>query len=130
MNASNATFLDTLFNVLRNDTSMQELIPFLSRFFYHQIKSNSKRLSLLKVIVQAISALHQNSSVNFESQLQQLLPAIFTSVVGTKISMVYLEVVRPCFYLLVYIMFVMFQDHWSVRDCAAKLISELSQRYG
>jgi hypothetical protein len=92
VNATNLTFLGTLFNVLRNDSSMQELIPFLSRFFYHQIKSNSKRLSLLKVIIQAISALHENSSVNFESQLQQLLPAIFTSVVGAKISMVYLEV--------------------------------------
>eukprot|EP01040_Poterioochromonas_malhamensis_P003782 gene3782-4040_t len=103
--------LAALYRVLRNDTSMQELLPYLSRFFYLQIKNNSKRLTLLHTIIKSIHSLHQNKIVDFEAQLQQLLPAIFTCVVGSKLSLVFTE------------------NHWELRLYAAKLIADLAQKY-
>ncbi len=43
--------LRTVLQVLERDAGIQELTPYLSRFFYQQIRSNTKRLPLLSAII-------------------------------------------------------------------------------
>lgn len=43
--------LSAVMKVLRTDTGIQELTPYLSRCFYQQIRANTKRLVLLRTII-------------------------------------------------------------------------------
>lgn len=72
--------------VLEKDEGLQDLLPYFSRFFYAQIKQNMKKLTTTRVMIRAIQALHSNSHINLETHLQQLLPAIFTCIVASKLS--------------------------------------------
>lgn len=45
------TGLGAVLHVLRTDTGIQDLTPYLSRCFYQQIRANNKRLPLLSTIV-------------------------------------------------------------------------------
>lgn len=103
--------LSAALQVLRTDTGIQELVPFFSKFFYQQIKLNTKRLSLLLNVIKAIKSLLSNSSISLEFHLQQLLPAVFTCVVAAKLSNVPSE------------------DHWTLRLLAADLIADFSVRF-
>lgn len=103
--------LSAALQVLRTDTGIQELVPFFSKFFYQQIKLNSKRLSLLLNVIKAIKSLLSNSSISLEFHLQQLLPAVFTCVVAAKLSNLPSE------------------DHWTLRLLAADLIADFSVRF-
>lgn len=58
------------------------------------------------------SALLANSNVDLELYLDQVLPCIFSCLVGKRISQSHLD------------------DHWSVRDCAAVVLSTIVDRYG
>jgi len=103
--------LSAALQVLRTDTGIQELVPFFSKFFYQQIKLNTKRLSLLLNVIKAIKSLLSNSSISLEFHLQQLLPAVFTCVVAAKLSNLPSE------------------DHWTLRLLAADLIADFSVRF-
>lgn len=52
INAANNKSLDTVYAVLKEDRGLQELVPFFSRFFYMQIKANTRNLKLLKTLTQ------------------------------------------------------------------------------
>jgi transcription initiation factor TFIID subunit 6 len=43
--------LSAVFEVFRTDSSIQELIPYFCRFFYQQVKANTRRLALLTTII-------------------------------------------------------------------------------
>ncbi len=43
--------LKAVFHVFETDAGIQELMPYFSRFFYQQIKSNTKRLPLLYAVM-------------------------------------------------------------------------------
>jgi hypothetical protein len=49
--SSSASGLAAVLTVLRTDTGIQELTPYLSRCFYQQIRANNKRLPLLAAII-------------------------------------------------------------------------------
>lgn len=68
--------------------------------------------NLFYVAFRCIHALLENSSVNLQNHLQQLLPAIFTCIVAPKLSE------NP------------FDDHWSLRRFAASVITLISKKYG
>eukprot|EP01039_Chlorochromonas_danica_P000873 gene873-953_t len=97
--------------VLEKDEGLQDLLPYFSRFFYAQIKQHMKKLTTTRVMIRAIQALHSNSHINLETHLQQLLPAIFTCIVASKLSISAEE------------------DHWSLRDKAAELIAQICHKY-
>lgn len=46
--------LKAVLAVFQNDAGIQELMPYLSRFFYQQIKNNTKRLPLLYAIIRYV----------------------------------------------------------------------------
>ena len=43
--------LSAVMKVLRTDTGIQELTPYLSRCFYQQVRANTRRLVLLRTII-------------------------------------------------------------------------------
>ena len=58
------------------------------------------------------SALLVNSNVDLELYLDQILPCIFSCLVGKRICSNPME------------------DHWSTRDCAAVVLASVVERYG
>jgi hypothetical protein len=78
--------LGAVLRVLRRDPGVQELTPYLSRFFYQQIRANTKRLLLLRTVVRAVQALLGNERVALDFHLQQLLPAALTCGVAAKLG--------------------------------------------
>lgn len=110
--SDNVQALNAVFRVFRDDAGLQELVPYFSRFFYQQIKANTKRLSLLTVIVKSIHELLLNPNIGLDFHLQQLLPAIFSCTVAAKLSYSSLE------------------DHWALRRKAALVIAMICAKYG
>jgi hypothetical protein len=53
--ASSSSGLTAVLTVLRTDTGIQELAPYLSRTFYQQVRANGKRLPLLSSIIRYAS---------------------------------------------------------------------------
>jgi transcription initiation factor TFIID subunit 6 len=109
---SNAS-LPAVFDVLRSDAGIQDLVPYFSRFIYRKIKTNTtKSLTLMRVLVNAIWSLTLNPRLRMEFHLQQLLPAIFTCIVANKLSS------SPS------------DDHWQLRSFAAELVASMCKKYG
>src|SRR5690606_17810824 len=46
--------LKTVYRVLETDAGINDLTPYFSRFFYQQIKTNTKRLSLLYSVIRYV----------------------------------------------------------------------------
>ena len=103
--------LSASLTVLRTDSGIQELVPYFSKFFYQQIKLNTKRLPLLLNVIKAIKSMLVNTSISLEFHLQQLLPAVFTCVVASKLN------------------YLPSEDHWTLRLLAADLIADFSVRF-
>jgi hypothetical protein len=108
--SDNTQALDAVFKVFRTDAGLQELVPYFSRFFYQQIKTNPKRLALLSVIIKSIHELLENPNVSLDFHLNQLLPVIFTCVLAPKLS------------------FNAAEDHWSLRRKTSKVIAMIVAR--
>lgn len=109
--SDNTQALDAVFKVFRTDAGLQELVPYFSRFFYQQIKTNPKRLALLSVIIKSIHELLENPNVSLDFHLNQLLPVIFTCVLAPKLS------------------FNAAEDHWSLRRKTSKVIAMIVASY-
>lgn len=69
--------LQAVNRVLESDPGIQDLVPYLSRFFYSQIKTHTKRLVVTRVMIRYG---HGNPSLLFSFVL--LLLAHISSVVG------------------------------------------------
>eukprot|EP01038_Epipyxis_sp_PR26KG_P010662 gene10662-14318_t len=100
-----------VFKVFEEDAGIQELMPYMSRFFYHQIKSNTKRVPLLSAVIRSIKSLLKNNNIDLKYHLQQLLPAIFTCIIAAKLSADHHE------------------DHWILRENAAEVIAIICSKY-
>ena len=51
--SSSSPAMQAVLNVFATDSSLQPLLPYFSRFFYSQVKANSRRLPLLRSIVRS-----------------------------------------------------------------------------
>lgn len=98
-------------HILQTDTGLQLLIPYLSRFLALQIKKHLKSLRHLSVSVQAISRLVLNPHIVLDAHVEQLMPAILTTVLGSKLS------ASPL------------QDHWTLRQLSADVVASLCSKY-
>mmetsp|Transcript_10223 Transcript_10223/g.22687 ORF Transcript_10223/g.22687 Transcript_10223/m.22687 type:complete len:333 (-) Transcript_10223:121-1119(-) len=103
--------LGAVLRVLRRDPGVQELTPYLSRFFYQQIRANTKRLLLLRTVVRAVQALLGNERVALDFHLQQLLPAALTCGVAARLGAMPGE------------------DHWSLRSLAAEVVAQIARKF-
>jgi transcription initiation factor TFIID subunit 6 len=103
--------LPVVLDSLRNDMGLQELVPYFSKFIYQQIRASTRSLPLLRALICTVSALISNKSLRIEFHLQQLLPAIFTCIVATRLSSSSAG------------------DHWSLRSAAAQVIVQICRKY-
>ncbi|RYH28779.1 hypothetical protein EON65_10935 [archaeon] len=78
--------MQSVYGILHTDSAIQDLVPYFSRFLYHQIKANIRDLKVTTVCIRVIKALDSNACVTLEHHLTQLLPAIFTCVLSAKLT--------------------------------------------
>lgn len=51
--SSSSAAMQAVLNVFATDSSLQPLLPYFSRFFYSQVKANSRRLPLLRAVIRS-----------------------------------------------------------------------------
>jgi transcription initiation factor TFIID subunit 6 len=89
-------------HVLSSSSGLQPLLPYLTHHVTSVVNTHLKgHLLVLRSMLHLMSALLVNVQLDCELYLDQLLPCIFSCLVGKRISHLPTD------------------DHWSVRDCAA-----------
>jgi hypothetical protein len=102
--------LPGIFNSFARDSGLQDLIPYYSRFIFREVRDPDRSLPLLNCLVRTVGAFARNPNVQLQYHLHQLMPAIFTCVVGAKLSSSPLE------------------EHWTVRRAAARVVATVVKR--
>lgn len=103
--------LRLVYMALQSDPGLQPLLPYFSRFIYTQVKKNSKSLTLNWALIKIIKSLVCNRFLTLEYYVQQILPALLTCIVATKLSS------DPE------------DDHWSLRSYSADLLAYICLKY-
>jgi transcription initiation factor TFIID subunit 6 len=96
---------------LGSDNGLQELLPHFSLYIQKEIKANTKSLRKLKSLISAVEAIWSNPYLHVEFHLQQMLPAVFTCIVASKLG------------------FAQTEDHWSLRSHAAIVIAKVCAKF-
>lgn len=81
--------INSTLNLLRTNSTLQQLIPNLCRFFYQQTKNYKKignYLYTLQVIVKALDAIIANPHISLQYHLVQILPTLFSCVVSSQLG--------------------------------------------
>lgn len=99
---------------LSTDPGLYQLMPQFTSFINEGIKVNltKRKLNSLKQLLKMISALLENSSLSMEKYLHELVPSVLTCLVNRQVCP------RP-----------EAEDHWSLRDLAAKILSRICKKY-
>lgn len=108
---NDADTLRLVYMALQSDPGLQPLLPYFSRFIYTQVKKNSKSLSLNWSLIKMIKSLVCNQFLTLEYYVQQILPALLTCIVASKLSS------DPE------------DDHWLLRSYAADLLAYICLKY-
>ena len=95
----------TALRIVSSSAGLQPLLPYFIHHITTTIHAHLKQLPVLRAMLHFTLALLVNHNVDVELYLDQLLPCIFSCLVGKKICRSPLE------------------DHWPVRDCAAVVLS-------
>ena len=96
---------------LGNDNGLQELLPHFSLYIQKEVKTNTKSLRKLKSLISAVEAIWSNPFLHVEFHLQQMLPAVFTCIVASRLGQ------SPT------------EDHWSLRSHAAIVIAKVCSKF-
>lgn len=99
---------------LSTDPGLYQLIPQFTSFINEGVKVNvaKRKLSVLKQLMKMVSALLENSSLSLEKFLHELIPSVLTCLVNKQLCP------RP-----------EAEDHWSLRDLAAKILARICKKY-
>mmetsp|Transcript_18100 Transcript_18100/g.20150 ORF Transcript_18100/g.20150 Transcript_18100/m.20150 type:complete len:447 (+) Transcript_18100:53-1393(+) len=99
-------------NTLNSDPGIYQLLPYFTQYIAEQVVKNLRKLKLLKMLMKMAHALLTNAHIQVDPYLHQLMPPILTCLVGKRLCD------EPN------------EDHWSLRDYAAKLSAFICQRWG
>lgn len=99
---------------LSTDTGLYQLLPYFSNFVAEGIKVNisQRKVNTLKYLMKMAKALADNANIYLEKCLHELVPAILSCLLGKQLCM------RP-----------EAEDHWSVRDFAAKIVAIFCKKF-
>lgn len=99
---------------LSTDPGLYQLLPQFTSFINEGIKVNlsKRKLNSLKQLLKMVSALLENSTLSMEKYLHELVPSVLTCLVNKQVCS------RP-----------EAEDHWSLRDLAAKILSRMCNKY-
>ncbi len=82
------------------------------QFIADEVIQNIKNLTVLSVLMRTANCIISNPTLQVEPYLHQLMPCILTCLVGKRLCGTPTE------------------DHWTLRNFAAYLISTICKRYG
>lgn len=94
------------------DPGLQQLIPYFCQFIAYQVTNNSRNLPRLTAIVQLIKSLLDNSYLFMEPYIHHLMSNLLTCALKKTISQTPQE------------------NHWSLREMSASLISQIVSKWG
>jgi hypothetical protein len=72
--------------LLSRDKGLQELVGYLCRFVFVQIRRNLRNIHILQALLLVINSLVLNPHLKLEGCLHQLLPSLLSCIVGAKIG--------------------------------------------
>ncbi|VDK55906.1 unnamed protein product [Anisakis simplex] len=100
---------------LQLDTSLQSLLPNISRWLAQGVHANivQRSLAMLIYIVRAHSALIHNRSLNLKPVLHEMIPSLLSCMISKQLC------VRPDI-----------DNHWTLRDFASKCLVQLIRERG
>ncbi|KAI8070980.1 transcription initiation factor TFIID subunit 6 [Gongronella butleri] len=101
------------FESLRNDPGLHQLLPYFVQHIQKKVIQNHKHLDILDAMLSTVHSILNNPHLFVEPYLHQLIPSILSCLVAKSICEHPLE-----------------QDHWRVRDRAAKLTAHIANEYG
>ncbi|DBA87405.1 hypothetical protein WJX77_003935 [Trebouxia sp. C0004] len=94
------------------DPGLHPLTPYFSQLIAEEGRKSLKSLPTLHLLLKALGSLVGNEVVQLEPYLHQIMPFILTCMVGKRLGASGLE------------------DHWSVREEAARLAALVCAKYG
>ena len=99
---------------LANDPGLYQLLPQFTNYVTEGIKVNvsQRKLNVLKHLLKMVRSLLENPSLSLEKYLHELIPSIFTCLINKQVCL------RP-----------EAEDHWSLRDAAARIIANICKKY-
>ena len=99
---------------LATDPGLYQLLPQFTNYITEGIKVNvaQRKLNILKHLLKMVKSLLENPSLSLEKYLHELIPAIFTCLINKQVCL------RP-----------ESEDHWSLRDSAAKIVANICKKY-
>ena len=90
---------------------VNQMLPYLSQFIYKTVTKNLRDLNVLFSCMRLTRAVVENESLNLESVLKQLLPAIVTCIVGRRLCADGREL------------------HWELREFSVGIVQKLVKTY-
>ena len=96
---------------LANDTGIQELVPFFTRFITQTIHQNINNTQQCRLMINCIDALIRNRNVHLELHLDKILPCILTCIVAGQIG-------------------AKGENHWLLRDEASDVLLRTCALFG
>ena len=99
---------------LASDPGLYQLLPQFSSFITEGIRVNmaQRKLHMLKYLLKMVRALFDNTTLSLDRCLHELIPAILSCLINRQVC------ARPDA-----------EDHWSLRDQAAKMLAEICKKY-
>ena len=99
---------------LSYDSGLHQMLPRLCTFISEGVKVNvvQNNLALLIYLMRMVKAILDNTSLYLEKYLHELIPTIVTCIVSKQLCM------RPDV-----------DNHWALRDFAARLLAQTSKTY-
>ena len=99
---------------LTADPGLYQLLPQFTSFITEGVRVNvtQRKLAVLKHLMKMTQALLENPALTLEKFLHELIPAVFTCLLNKQICL------RP-----------ESEDHWSLRELAAKILAKICKKY-
>lgn len=94
------------------DNGIQQLLPYFVQFLSDQIGKQIRDLNSLWSIILLLDSILKNPNFFVEPYLHQFMPPILTSLVAKRLGDSPID------------------NHWELRDFAAKLLSKIVDKYG
>ena len=99
---------------LSTDTGLYQLLPYFSNFFIEGVRVNiaQRKLSPLRHLLRMLKAVLDNPSVSMEKCLHEIVPGLISCIISRQVCP------RP-----------EIEDHWSLKEMAAKLMASICKRF-
>ena len=99
---------------LSTDPGLYQLLPQLCNYIVEGVKVNAaqRKLNVLKHLVKMVKALLDNPAVSLEKYLHEIIPVVLTCLINKQLCL------RP-----------EAEDHWGLRDQAAKALIQICKKY-